>query len=125
MISHKKYRPLIYALCMIFLTGLVSSCQGTPSPVTPQTVVPPTTLPPTAPGNSCSPEDIAIFLSQADRLLEEFDALGALVDTTPPEDLLPLIQDMDALSKNTAAFIQIPCALKAQAALSEYFSLMI
>ena len=115
-------RTLVLSFWSILFTGLVYGCQITPTPILPQPVNPQPTLPSPATDEKCALPDVLLFLDESDQLMQEFEDLVILAEAAPSEDLLPIIKDMEALEKSTADIDCPPCALKAQAALKQYFA---
>ena len=106
---------------VLILAIWVAGCQTQP----PVNITPTPDLLPTVqatePDPNCPPADVQRFLSQTKSLLQEFDTLAVQAETTAPEALIPVIQELEEQTRSIAAVPTPPCALQAQAALNEYF----
>jgi len=116
---------------LILLIIVLSGCSEKPQlivpttpPATPdpQLIVP--TTPPATP-DPCSAEKINQFLELSESAEYRFALLTQQANSTPGEELEPLIKEMQAIETEAKEIDPPLCALKAKSALTSYFGTMI
>ena len=104
-------KRIIYAFLLIFFAAVISSC----APLTPVATVPPTQA-------DCQPEEVNAFIEAARDADAAFQALAAKTEDASADELETLIKEMQLVEEEFKAIDAPPCALKAKAALENYFS---
>lgn len=98
-------RLIIYS---VLLAMILSCCSRVPLPVKMQ-------IP-----NPCATEDVSEFIIAMDATAKRFDDLVLLAEDTSPENLEPIIKEMQVVEQELK-IVNVPsCALQAKAALDNY-----
>jgi len=93
----------------ILLAISLSCCEGVPLPSETQ-------LP-----NPCASEDISDFIVPMDDIAKRFDDLTLKAEETSPENLLPILEEMQGIEQGFKSIDVPPCALRVKAAFESYF----
>lgn len=92
----------------VLLAMTLSSCGESSLPVA------------TQPPNPCASEDISEFIVALDDIAKRFEDVALLAENTAPENLKPIIEEMQVIEQEFINMDTPPCALRAKAALESY-----
>ena len=101
----------------VLLAMTLSCCREASLPVEAPVPVPVETQLP----NPCASEDISEFVLAIDDIEKRFEDLTLRAEDTSPENLKPIIEEMQAIEQEFKNSDVPPCALRVKAAFENYF----
>jgi hypothetical protein len=101
---------VILSLILVF-TLVFNPSSAPPVPTPTETVLVPTnTESPTLTPDPCSPENLSTYTTRVHLLTREFDDTSVLAQTTLLQDVVPLVQDLQRIRRNSED-LEIPSCL--------------